>query len=307
MIDLVFLLVFGLGLTGILAMAAAWLDLRLAARFGLRSGPPLLQPVYDLVKLAGKETVVPAGAPAAVFLGAPLAGLASVVVVASILWVNVLFPTHGFLGDRVVVVYLLLVPPAAFVVGASASHNPLASLGAGREIQMLLSYELPFVVATVVPMIKAGGSSRLQDILAVQAAEGAFVRQPSGMLALLVFVACIQAKLALSPFNPSRAERELAGGVLVEYSGLPLAMFWLTRQMLFVALALVVVAFLFGGIALSGVGVVVAALQFLALLAVTSLLRRGIPPLRTEQMMRLFWGPVTLAAGAAVGLALAGM
>jgi len=306
MIYPVYLLVFGVVLTGVLGLAAGWVDRKVTARVHYRVGPPLLQPWYDLMKLAGKETLIPAGASVGTFLGAPLFGLAAVTVVATVLWVNALFPAQGFLGDWVVVIYLLLIPPVAIIVGGSASHNPLASQGVGREMQVLLAYELPFLAVAVVPVIKAGGSIRLHEILAVQAETGAFARSPSGVIALIVAVVCIQAKLALVPFDVSEAETELAGGTLIEYSGPALGLFRLTKHMLFVTLPLLVIVLFLGGITLTGPGIALAVLKYVLLLAVITVIRNTNPRLRTDQTVRLFWGPVTLLAAAAVILALAG-
>ena len=44
----------------------------------MRVGPPFFQPFYDIGKLLIKETCVPAGGAIALFLVAPLIGLAAV-------------------------------------------------------------------------------------------------------------------------------------------------------------------------------------------------------------------------------------
>jgi NADH-quinone oxidoreductase subunit H len=306
MIYPVYLLLFGVLLTALLGLVASWVDRKVTARVHYRVGPPPLQPLYDLLKLAGKETLVPSGASRTTFLAAPLFGLAAVILASTILWVNALAPDRGFIGDWVVVLYLLLIPPAAVILGGFASHNPLASQGAGREMQVMLAYELPFLVAAVVPVILAGGSIRLGEILAVQAESGAFAWHLSGFLALLVVLLCMQAKLTLVPFDMAEAETELAGGTLIEYSGPALGLYRLGKNMLLFTLPFLVIILFLGGISLSGTGLLWALTKYTVLLVVITVLRNTNPRIRTDQAVRLFWGPLFAIAVAAVVLALAG-
>ncbi|HET6442579.1 MAG TPA: NADH-quinone oxidoreductase subunit H, partial [Phycisphaerae bacterium] len=48
--------------TMVLGMISSWVDRKVTARVQYRVGPPLLQPLYDILKLMGKETLVPARA-----------------------------------------------------------------------------------------------------------------------------------------------------------------------------------------------------------------------------------------------------
>jgi len=306
MIYPVYLLLFGVLLTGLLGLAASWVDRKVTARVHYRVGPPLLQPVYDLLKLAGKETLVPSGASRTTFLAAPLFGLAAVIVASTILWVNAIAPDRSFVGDWVVVLYILLIPPAASIMGGFASRNPLASQGAGREMQVMLAYELPFLVAVVVPVILAGGSIRLGEIVTVQAETGAFAWHLSGFLALLVVLLCMQAKLTLVPFDVAEAETELAGGTLIEYSGPALALYRLTRHMLLFTLPFLVIILFLGGISLGGTGLVWAVLKYVVLLVIVTVVRNTNPRIRTDQAVKLFWGPAFAIAVFAVVLALMG-
>ncbi|GAG67377.1 unnamed protein product, partial [marine sediment metagenome] len=80
--------------------------------------------------------------------------------------------------------------------------------------------------------IKSGFTFRLGEILTFQAQNGAFVRSWSGTLALIVAIICMQAKLALVPFDIPEAETEIVGGPLIEYSGSGLAIYRLMKNML---------------------------------------------------------------------------
>jgi len=296
----------GLFLTGVLGLFAGWVDRKVTARVQYRVGPPVLQPVWDLLKLSGKETVVPAEASIPVFLAMPLIGLAGVTAVATILWAQVIHPEGSFVGDWIVILYLLLLPPISVIVGGFVSRNPLASLGASRELQLLLGYELPFLLAALVPVIQSGNSIRLGDILHHQANSGPIALTLSGALALLVGILCTQAKLSLIPFDVSEAETEISGGVLIEYSGMPLALYRLARQMLLFLLPFLLMFLFLGGFDMSPLGILAGILKYVVLLAVLIVVRNTNPRLRTDQTLRLFWGPVLVIAVIAVALALNG-
>jgi NADH-quinone oxidoreductase subunit H len=271
-------------------MVFAWVDRKVTARVQWRVGPPFLQPVYDLVKLLGKEVIVPAGGARGLFLLAPLLGLAAVTVSSVLVWQANVWPGGGFVGDLIVVVYLLTVPSLSVVLGGFASNNRVASLGASREMKMILSYELPFILALVVPIINSGGSIRLGEMLA---AEHSPVHHISGILAFIVAILCMQAKLGLVPFDAAEAETELMGGPFVEYSGAPLAIWRLMRSMMLFVMPVFLVTMFWGGIG-AGQGfmaVILGCLKIVLLLVVVILLRNTNPRIRIDQAMSFFWGP----------------
>ncbi len=304
---IVYPLVFpGFLFTAAAAMLVSWLDRKITARIQWRVGPPLLQPVYDMLKLLGKETMVPAGASQAVFLLAPLAGLSAATLVSTLVWIPMLWPSKGFVGDLIVVLYFLMVPSLAVIVGGFASRNPVASLGASREMKLMLSDELPFLMAAVVPIVQSGGALRLGDLLSYQGSAGPTASSFSGALALTAAVLAMQAKLALVPFDMPEAEAELMGGTVVEYSGPPLAVFKLTRMMMQFTLPMVLVLLFFGGVRFHGWSILWSVLKFGLLFLAVVLIRNTNPRLRIDQAMRFFWGPVTVIAAAAMVLAVLG-
>jgi NADH-quinone oxidoreductase subunit H len=303
---IVYLVIYGFILTAALGLVASWIDRKVTARVQYRKGPPFFQPWYDIVKLLGKETIIPKNASKAMFVMAPLLGFASVVMVATLLWAsnNNLF--SSFLGDIIVIVYLLAIPSISIMMGGFASGNPLSRMGASREMKLLLGYELPFVLAILVPIIKSGFSLRLSDILSVQAQSGAFGLQASGILALIVLVLCIQAKLGLVPFDIPEAETEIIAGPLVEYSGAGLAVFRLMKNMLLFTLPFFIIILFLGGMKFDGISILYSVLKYIAILVVITVIRNTNPRLRIDQAMRFFWGPVTGIAVVAVVLAVLG-
>lgn len=302
-----FLIFPGFLFTAVCGLLASWVDRKVTAKVQWRVGPPWYQPFVDVVKLLGKETLVPKGASKATFLMAPLVGLAGITLVSTILWMINLNPARSFIGDLIVIIYLLTIPSMALIIGGFASRNPLASLGASREMKLILSYELPFLLAVLVPVIKAGGTIRIGELLNFQAANGLAGGSTSGIIAFIVVMLAVQAKLALVPFDIPEAETEIMGGIIVEYSGTPLAVIKLTKVMMLFALPVFVVVMFFGGISTDGIHLLWGILKVVGVLALVTLVRNTNPRVRIDQAMKFFWGPVTGLAVIAVLLAMMGL
>ncbi len=282
-------------------LMACWLDRKVSARLQWRHGPPWHQSFTDIIKLLGKETIVPEGAKWT-FLLAPYFGLLSLILAAMILGNSIIFPQASFTGDLIVIIYLLIIPAIALIVGASSSRNPLASVGASREMKLVLGYELPFILSVVTILIKSGGNIRLSEIISYQSFSGSFFYSFSGALALIVAIFCMQAKLGLAPFEVSEAEQEIMGGVLIEYSGLPLAVFKLTKAILLYATPLLLMVLFLGKDLSSGLAIA----KFIMFLIIIILIKNTNPRLRIDQALRFFWGFAAPIAMIAVVLALLG-
>lgn len=293
--------------TAAVGMLASWIDRKVTARVQWRVGPPLLQPLYDFVKLLGKETVIPRGCSRVTFLMAPMFGLVAATLVSTLVWMAILSPEMGFGGDLIVVLYFLMVPSLAVIVGAFASKNPIASLGASREMKLMLADELPFLLAVFVAVIQAGGALRLGQLIAYQGTYGWVFGSFSGALATIVAVITMQAKLTLVPFDIPEAETEIMSGVFVEYSGPPYAILKLTRMMMLFTLPMVLVVVFLGGMRFQGMDILWSILKYVVLLVLIILIRNTNPRVRIDQAMRFFWGPMTILAIIAVVLAFLGL
>ncbi len=293
--------------TAVVGLLSSWIDRKVTARVQWRVGPPWYQPFADFVKLLGKETIIPTNSSRLTFLLSPLLGLVAITLVSVVIWLAIIPPKIGFLGDLIVVLYLLAIPAIGVILGAFASKNPLASLGGSREMKLLLAYELPFVLAVFTPVIISGGTISLAGLLEYQAQNGIMLSHLSAVLAFIISILCMQAKLTLVPFDMPEAETEIMGGAYIEYSGPLLAVYKLTRAMsLFVVPMLLVVIFC-GGIEFKGMHILWGILKFVGLLALTTLIRNTNPRVRIDQAMRFFWGPMTALAMLAVLLAFLGI
>ncbi len=301
------LLVFpGLLFTAVLGLLVGWVDRKVSARFQYRVGPPLLQNFNDVFKLLGKETIVVRDGVRWLFTAAPLAAVGMMTLVSAIVG-TALFYGRGFGGDLVVVMYLLMVTSVMIFLGGASTGNVFSSLGGGREIKLLLADELAFILVALVPVVKSGYSLRLDDILSAQAQSGAFIGSVSGVIAFLIGLLSIQAKMTLPPFHIPEAETEIVEGPLMEYSG-PLLAFWkLNHFMMYVVLPFLLVLLFFGGFRLEGLGILWAVLKYLLIVVLMIIIKNTNPRVRVDAAIRFFWKIAAPLAFVAVILAVLGV
>ena len=303
-----YLLIFpGLVFTGVLGLFFMWVDRKVTALIQSRMGPPWYQCYADIGKLLYKQVIIPEGSSRASFVSAPLLGLAGICLAGSIIWMVNIDRDVSFVGDLIVVMYLLVLPSLALIIGGAASRNPFSSIGASREMTMVFAYELPFILAIVTSVIKTR-SVIFEDIIAYQSQNGAMIVSSSGVLASIVFFICMLAKLCYLPFDISEAESEIIGGTLAEYSGALLAIFKLTNAMMLLVLPLFLITLFLGGIDFSSVtGILFLTLKYLIILTLVILVKSTHPRLRIDQALKFFLGPVTVLAIISVILTLLGV
>ena len=291
----------GFLLSSLVGLYATWIDRKVTAMVQYRKGPPWYQPFADILKLMGKETYVPEGGSIFVFLSAPLFGLAAAALASTIL-----LSGDGFAGDLIVVLYLFMVPSLMIILGGSSSANPLAAIGSSREMKLILAYEIPFILAVFTVVLKCG-SIVFANIIGHQAAHGMNILSLSGIIAFTVSLLVAQAKMGLVPFDIAEAEQELMAGPLLEYSGIILAVFKLTKAILYFALPVLLIDLFMGGIDVSSlIGVIVAAVKYVFILVLIILIKNTNPRIRIDQAVKFFWGPVTVLAAAGFILAVVG-
>jgi len=141
----------------------------------------------------------------------------------------------GTEGDLILILYLLAFSGVVMAIGGFASGNPIASIGAGREIQLMMSYELPLaVVASTVAWIawktKMPGEPFSLDTftgLSIWSAVGevGFI----GLICLaLSLIMVIPGEVGKGPMDIPEAKTEILDGFIIEYSGTNLALYKIT-------------------------------------------------------------------------------
>ena len=65
-------------------------------------------------------------------------------------------PLASGFGDLILVLYLLMIPSLAMVIGGFASGSPYATVGSQREMATMIAYEFPFaiIIITIAYMLK---------------------------------------------------------------------------------------------------------------------------------------------------------
>ncbi|MFZ2149103.1 MAG: complex I subunit 1 family protein [Sedimentisphaerales bacterium] len=296
--NLFWILIFpGFLFTVVLGLFACWIVRKVSALVQWRVGPPLLQPFYDIMKLMGKETLIPQDAQRAVFIAAPLVGLAGVLLLSTMLW-RITIAQTDFVGDIIVAIYLMVLPSLALILGSSSSASPHAALGTSREMKLVMGYELPLVLAFIVVIIKTGGQLNLASI-----AKHTPALSISGMLAFLAALLCVQAKLGFVPFDIAESETEVASGIIIEYSGVLLAIWKLMQAMMLVALPLFLVMVFLGGFGTAGWPLAWGIGKYILVLVMLILIKNTNPRLRIDQAMKFFWVYCGIALAVAVILA----
>jgi NADH-quinone oxidoreductase subunit H len=289
-VNLFYFLVFpGLLFAGVVGAFLSWFDRKITARVQFRKGPPLLQPFYDFFKLLlVKETILPKYGSPMVFLLAPIFAVFGATMAGVFILLPLFNITTGFRGDLLVIFYLLTIPSFSYIIGALASGNPLAAVGGSREMKLILSYELTFLLVIAGVIMKCGQKFDLDSIIQTQQAGSPFIGSISGVLLFIAGIFCIQAKLALVPFDMPEAETEITEGIFIEYSGAAYAMIKLTKYIMFFILPAFLIALLMNGFKLEGIGILWAVLKVLAVVLALTLIRNTNPRIKIKQAISFF-------------------
>jgi NADH-quinone oxidoreductase subunit H len=238
----------------LLVAYATWWERKFAAqmqgRIGVNvTGPAgLLQPIADAFKLMLKENVVPDVADRKLYTLAPflhffltlstaaVLPLAAGLVVAD-LNIGILFVLA--LGS------LMVVP--TWMAGWS-SGNKYGLLGGMRAVAQSISYEIPMVLAALVPVVLAG-SMGLSDIVEAQAGYRWFALWPPGpgLVAFVIYFLTMLAEANRTPFDLPEAEAELVSGVLTDYAGMKFGLVYLAEYAHLIVGSAVGATLFFGG------------------------------------------------------------
>jgi NADH-quinone oxidoreductase subunit H len=288
--NLFYFLVFpGLLFAGVTGASLSWFDRKITARVQFRKGPPVLQPFYDFFKLLlVKETILPKYGSPVVFLLAPVFAVFGATAAGVFIMLPLFNITTGFKGDLLVIFYLLTIPSFSYIIGAIASGNPLAAVGGSREMKLILSYELTFLLVIAGVIMKCRQQIDLYTIIQTQQTGTAFIGSISGVLLFIVGIFCIQAKLAFVPFDMPEAEAEITEGIFIEYSGTAYAFIKLAKFIMLFVLPAFIICLLMKGFRLEGIGILWAVMKVLAVVLILTLIRNTNPRIKIKQAMSFF-------------------
>lgn len=241
---------------GLFALALGLLlkgaDRKLLARLQRRVGPPLYQPVLDIIKLMTKETLIPKTANELAFRLAPVLGLTGVLVTAAVMPVGGVWSGITGMGDLLVLLYLLPIPAMGLMLAGGASSSPYGALGFSREMCVMFAYEMPLIASFLAVAVRVGGAGgaggsmlSLPAIMDYQYAHGPLLFDPVMLPAALALLIFIPGTMGSGLFDIPEAESEVLEGPLLEYSGPLLAVFNLMSAVKLVVVLELAVALLF--------------------------------------------------------------
>ena len=224
-----------LGLLGAAMTVVAyltWIERKVAARIHNRIGPywvgyphGWLQPLADVLKLIIKEDIRPRAADALLFDLAPLLMVMSALIgFAFIPLAQGLAVVDHPLSLVLFLAFASISLLAIFAAGW-ASNNKYALLSALRLVALAVSYEIPLVLALLVPAILAG-SLQLSQLVEAQRTLPFILYPVIGQVAFLVFLLAALAESNKAPLDILEAESELVAAYNVEYSGMKFALFY---------------------------------------------------------------------------------
>ena len=290
----------GAGLVGTfgfsLVIFTLWLERKLYGRIQDRLGPNrvgpwgIFQTFPDMIKIFTKEYITPIGADKVVYNLAPILSVSAVLLT----WAVIPF-AHSIVGTDVNVGVLYLVAVGGIgalgiILAGWSSNNKYSLLGAFRAVAQIVSYEVPMVLALLVPVL-LGRSMGVNSLVNAQSVWF-IIMSP---IAAFIFFTSSMAETGRAPFDLLEAESELVAGYQTEYSGLKFGMFYVGEFLhAFTISALTATLFLGGwrgplAEQLPILGVAWFFIKTFIVYFVVVLIRISMPRLRIDQMLDFNW------------------
>ncbi|MDP2431592.1 MAG: NADH-quinone oxidoreductase subunit H [Pseudomonadota bacterium] len=254
---------------------------KIAAKIQRRVGPPLLQPLYDIVKLYAKKTQSSHGL---------LHDIGIIMAVGGYIAAETMLPVPGMNGiaDKaglLTLAYVTMIPSLGLALGVGQCANPNGSIGIARALTAMLAYDVPFVVI-IFGAAWFYGSNNLVEIIAAQQAGGIATWGVTEMpLLAIAGLFTLYAMLGKQPFEIYVAPAEIATGPMVEMGGKHLGgLFVMQCFQLFTASAIYVSIFLGGG-----ENWLFFILKLFAVVAIPMSMAFVFPRYRTEDVLAVVW------------------
>ena len=269
---------------------------RIGSRFQRRVGPHFLQPIYDIVKLYGKETQISHGL---------IHEIGIVMAVGGYVAAETLLPVPGMngLADKgglVTLAYVMMIPSLGLALGVGQCANPNGSIGISRALTAMLAYDIPFILV-IFGAAYVYGTTNLADIIAIQQQQGpagwGIVQMPLLAIAALLTLQGIMGK---HPFEIYIAPAEIATGPMVEMGGKFMGGLFVMQSFQLYTVGVLYTTLFLGG----GENWLTFLPKVFAVVSIPMAVGFVFPRYRTEDVLRLLWKwPVLISlTGLAVAL-----
>jgi NADH-quinone oxidoreductase subunit H len=260
-------IVFGIFMTTLAYLQ--WIERKVLAHIQSRTGPlrvgphGLMQPMADVFKLLTKEDLLPPYVNKFFYLLAPFIAVSLALVAISVIpfgpEVSVFgYRTYMQISDVNVGILFILAIGAVSVYGVAlagwSSNNKYSLLGGLRSSAQMISYELPFTLVIVSPLLLANHLS----FRAIAEGQGGYYlgfiprwnifQMPFPQIfAFVIFMIAGFAETNRVPFDLPEAENELVAGFHTEYSSMKFASFFMSEYANMVTITCVATLLFLGG------------------------------------------------------------
>jgi len=249
------------------------------ARIHWRYGPPLYQPLIDILRLFTQRGV----SHGRLFDLGMVLSLAGSLVVVLFLPFGGISPMSGS-GGLLVVLYMMLLMPLGIALSGGEAANPNASIGISRKLILAMGYEVPLLLILLAVMTHYGSIS-IAEIVSAQRRTGASIASVPLVLSGIAYVLIMPAMLGVRPFEVVQAPQEISSGPMAEYGGAYLALATVQHALsAFIAISLFV-NLLWGGASNPAVFF----LKMLVVFVLVLFVNAAFPRLRVEQAVRYLW------------------
>jgi len=259
---------------------------KIMARIHWRYGPPLVQPLIDMIRLFYQKGV----SHGRMFDLGIILSLAGSIVVVLFLPFGQMCPLSSS-GGLLVILYMMLLAPLGLALSGGQGGNPNISIGISRKLILSLGYEAPLLLVLLAVMTRYKTISIVEVVNAQQSTSWSIISFPLFLSGLSYFL-ILPAILGIRPFDVSSAPQEISSGPMAEYGGKYLALAKIEHAfVLFISIALFVNLFL-GGAA----NIVSFFMKMLAVFVLGLCVNAVFPRFRTEQAVKYLWKWPTLLA-----------
>jgi len=262
------------------------LSRKIMARIHWRYGPPIYQPVIDIIKLFYQKSI----SHGFIFdLGVILA-LAGSIVVILFIPIGKITPLSSS-GGLLVILYLMLIIPLGIALSGGEGANPNISIGISRKLILALGYEVPFLLIFLAVMKHYKTISIVEVVNIQQSTRWAIFSSPLFLSGIAYFL-ILPAMLGIRPFDIPTAPQEIASGPKVEYGGKYLAFMFIEHSLhLYIGIALFVNLFL-GGAS----NIIIFIIKVIIVFIIGLFINAVFPRFRIEQAVKYLWGIPTILA-----------
>jgi ech hydrogenase subunit B len=253
-------------------------DRKISARMQRRVGPPIRQPLFDVIKLFKKQIIV--------------VDRSQSFLIMSYLLLTIMTGCMFYAGVDLLMIFFVLSSAAVFIYfAATVTGSPMSTMGGLRELVQDMAYE-PAVLLAAVGFYLTTGSFEIDEI--INQDTSAIIKMP-GFFVAFVFILTI--KMRKSPFDSAQSHhphQELVKGLTTEMGAKNLAYFQITEWYETILMLSVEALFIINK---NPISYLIAVVVILATYFLEILIDNSSARMKWQDMLKLSWFVTLLAGG----------